>query len=366
MELVECATQLIHEYVQENLEHIHLDSFQADLIHEITDLLTIQFEGTDIDLHLLHMAFNLYSHGRTSLRSPPLTNVSTILEALASKPQPTQRTPEWYLYRHQLITASAAYKALGSDAKLNELICSKCAPMVIYEYTCTTTPMHWGVKYEPVSVAYYEYVYKTHIREYGCITHDIYPFLGASPDGINILESSPLYGRMLEIKNPFSRLLTGFPLSEYWIQCQLQMEVCNLDTCDFLETKFKEYTKEEFDADGSFQLSESGNYKGIILQFLKNDKVHYEYPPFQCTLSEYEIWEQAKMTLDLTWIQTIYWKLEDVSYVIIRRNKAWFQHHLPSWINAWNIIQTEKDGEWMKRLPKSKKNILNPTLPLPI
>ena len=33
--------------------------------------------------------------------------------------QPVQRTPEWYEYRHNLITASSVSKVIGSDAKIN-------------------------------------------------------------------------------------------------------------------------------------------------------------------------------------------------------------------------------------------------------
>ena len=38
----------------------------------------------------------------------------------------------------------------------------------------------------------------------------------------------------------FGYKLDGIPKKEYWIQMQLQMEVCDLDECDFLETRFIE------------------------------------------------------------------------------------------------------------------------------
>ena len=64
---------------------------------------------------------------------------------------------------------------------------------------------------------------------------------------------------------------------------QLQMETCNLNECDFLETRLKEYeSREEFDNDGTFQYTSDGNYKGVMV-FMKNDKPHYEYAPFNCT-----------------------------------------------------------------------------------
>ena len=79
-----------------------------------------------------------------------------------------------------------------------------------------------------------------------------------------------------------NRDITSVPKKEYWVQMQLQMEVCELECCDFLETRFKEYHEEEFYGDDNHQ------YKGIVLYFSKNIKSsddsdaykpHYEYYP---------------------------------------------------------------------------------------
>ena len=71
---------------------------------------------------------------------------------------------------------------------------------------------------------------------------------------------------MLEIKNIVNRTLSGIPKYEYWIQMQLQMEVCNLDYCDFLECKFIEYdTYEDYMKDGSYNETNNFMQKGIIL-----------------------------------------------------------------------------------------------------
>ena len=76
------------------------------------------------------------------------------------------------------------------------------------------------------------------------------------------------YGRMLEIKNPTTREITGTPKREYWIQMQMQMGVCGLTECDFLETSFKEYeSSEEFMSDGTFAETAGGKPKGVIIYF---------------------------------------------------------------------------------------------------
>ena len=117
--------------------------------------------------------------------------------------QPDQRTDEWYLFRNSTLTASNIYKIFGSEYSQNQLIIEKCEPIDINKFKNTNlnSPMHWGQKYEPVSILYYEYINNTKVDEFGCIPHKKYSFLAASPDGIVCDENSNIYGRMLEIKN---------------------------------------------------------------------------------------------------------------------------------------------------------------------
>jgi putative phage-type endonuclease len=195
------------------------------------------------------------------LEDPDHEYVKEQLDILRNKPQPTQRTKEWYEFRHNLITASNAYKAFENLTTQNQLIYEKCQPLNQSLYingdendeqedttdikeikevvmVNTNTTLHWGQKYEPLSVKVYEHTYDTKIEDFGCIQHETYMFLGASPDGINVDITSEKYGRMLEIKNVVSREITGIPKQEYWIQTQIQMEVCNLDICDFIYIAF--------------------------------------------------------------------------------------------------------------------------------
>jgi len=358
--MINCVIDVMEEYVQENLDHIHKDSFSQKMIEQICNLLSIQFDCEPTHSSIINAltVAQCIVQGRTTLVCPQQENIYEKLQKLQHE-QPDQRSEEWYTIRHSLITASSIYKVLGSDAKRNELICNKCGPIITHASSHTEGPMHWGVKYEPVSIAYYCHVNKTQIQGYGCIVHPNYPFIGASPDGINVLETASCYGRMLEIKNPYSREISGIPKEEYWIQCQVQMEVCDLDACDFLETSFKEYTSvEEFTQDGTFQLTADGKHKGIILHFEVNHEFHYEYAPFYCTKEEYNDWEEMVMVQYPEYIKTIYWKLEDEHCTIIPRHKGWFQWALPSIIDVYAIIQKEKQSnEWENRLPKKKCKI---------
>lgn len=319
MDEVETALDLMKEYVRMNMEFLSKEWFLSEMIKEVESVMEIQFGSLPDEIYVFAL---LLHNGRTAYILPPY---EANLDILREQPALDQRSPEWHTFRHKMITASVVSKALGTEAQQRELIKIKRDPQSRIEDMNFEGPRHWGVKYEPVSIQYYEHVNDTRVEAFGCIVHPSYPFLAASPDGI--VAQGSLYGRMLEIKNPFSRVLTGNPKEEYWMQCQLQMEVCNLDACDFLETKFVEYESEEaFRADGTFQKTEDGKYKGIFLQ-VYSDKVGYMYPPFQCTEEEYTEWSSDK--IDDKWINTVYWKLEEVYTTLIGRQREWFAWALP-------------------------------------
>jgi hypothetical protein len=226
----------------------------------------------------------------------------------------------------------------------------------------------------------YERRNQTKLGEFGCIQHDTYPFIGASPDGINIDPAAPIYGRMVEIKNIVNREITGKPKEEYWIQTQIQMEVCDLDECDFVETRFKEYDSEaDYIADtpatdtpatgGIRGYSANGNEKGIILWFQTAPALThqgyvsqpiqlYEYAPIGVTTEEYDIWEASvfeKHNRDGNiWVRTIYWYLDEYSCVLVRRNRLWFSEAALVLQRVWTMIEEERETGFEHRAPKKK------------
>uniref|UniRef100_A0A6C0I4U6 YqaJ viral recombinase domain-containing protein n=1 Tax=viral metagenome TaxID=1070528 RepID=A0A6C0I4U6_9ZZZZ len=303
----------------------------------------------------------------------PITNNSNELSAIEDKlhyllsvDQPKQRSQEWYDFRNNLITASNLWKIFSSDAQKNSLIYEKCK--CIANQTPTTqidskdfcnvdSPMHWGVKYEPVTVMIYESVYQTKISDFGCIQHPVYSCIGASPDGINTCPTNERYGRMLEIKNIKNRDITGIPKEEYWIQTQIQMETCELDECDFVETRIMEFdTEEEFYADTK------SDYKGVVLYFLQKDakQPSYVYMPLELG-NEKEIvddWISATKSeyrLDgLVLFSILYWYLDEFSCILIPRNRAWFQAAVPHILETWDTILEERVSGYEHRSAKKR------------
>ena len=384
-ELNESITITLTEYINNNINDIIYPDFDKKLNNYVYKLHLLQLGhlyDMNIKCRVEYKIYELIKQIKAQIYTtliPPrsykysfVRNIIPNIEHLTEKinllkeiPQPDQRTEEWYIFRHNLLTASSLWKVMKSEATRNQLIYEKCKPYNIYSNTPINSPLHWGQKYEPVSVELYKKLYNTEISDFGCIKHPKYSFIGASPDGINSDKNNARYGRMLEIKNIFNREITGIPKFEYWIQMQIQMETCDLNECDFLETKFTEYDSEEaFNNDGNFTYTEDNKLKGRIIHFSLNGKIHYEYAPLYITKEEYDIWE--KYTLDKNsdkeWIQNLFWKLEKYSNILVLRNKLWFNNILPQIDNLWNIITNERLTGFEHRAPNKRKRSVNSEL----
>ena len=411
IELIETALHLMEEFMEENPTVISEPNFHDLLLEEIKDLFYTQMEYHILDSDyieddmndLLEDAFNIYIttfHPERSLEHNEDEGVLEIykeetniiekkIQRLRDIPQPVQRTPEWYQFRWNLITASNAWKAFETQNTINQLIYEKCQPLKDFasenvtedvKMVNTNTTLHWGQKYEPLSVMIYENMYNSKVEDFGCIQHPVYKFIGASPDGIIIQSNTGRYGRMLEIKNIVNREINGIPKKEYWVQMQLQMEVCDLDECDFLETKFIEYTDyqnyrndsiissfndKEFN---SYITTKDGSYKGIIVHFHTSEgSPHYEYMPLNLwTPDDISNWEETivqkyeSKPYNYTFLKFIYWKLEKLSCVLVLRNKDWFKNNVGQLEKVWKTIEEERESGYQHRAPVKRLKKENP------
>ena len=289
------------------------------------------------------------------------------IHILKNIPQPAQKTDEWYTFRKQHLTGSNIWKVFGTDSSVRQLIYEKLVPDHSGSSSNSSlgdTPLNWGHKYEPLTNALYEYYNDVTVEEFGCIPHSTIPFLAASPDGI--VTSDKNNGRMVEIKNVVSREITQIPKMEYYIQMQLQMEVCDLDECDFVETKFIEY-----DSVGEFEKDKYKVEKGMIMVLVKdNNTLLYEYAPLfqnrRSSLDEFiqSVYDKYHINTDtmenndgVRWFRNVYWKLEIFSCVYVPRSKEWFQEALPKMQECWDTIEKERNEEnaYLKYKPRSNK-----------
>ena len=277
-DLFESLCILIQAYIKLNIHQYIQPHFHATVLSDVAHTLKITFadlpeEDMDMAADLERALALFYKHiapprssGPTFVRRKPQVNrLRKKVAYLQQIPQPEQRTKEWYEFRYKHLTASNIWKTFISESTRNQLIFEKCQPLNTekFNYVSLTSPMHWGQKYEPVSVELYEHIYNAKVSDFGCIPHRTLDFLAASPDGIVTEEGSLRYGRMLEVKNIVNREINGIPKMEYWVQMQVQMEVCELNECDFLETRFIEYASlAEYEADTITP------YKGRMMLFM--------------------------------------------------------------------------------------------------
>ena len=139
---------------------------------------------------------------------------------------------------------------------------------------------------------------------------------------------------------------------------QIQMETCGLEVCDFLETRFKEYSCEE-----EFYLDISPEYKGVILFLLgKGDlENRFEYMPLYVNLEKRHVdkWIQEireKVSETHLVYETVYWHLDEYSCVVVERNALWFESVLPVFKEAWNIVVSERTHGYKHREPVSRNS----------
>lgn len=420
LEIYETCIHLMEEFIKDNPKLISEPDFDDIFDENITELMHAHFdfdifytedaqeEMEEIIEHAKNDFFKEYIPLRSYpdtiiLKEPDFEYVKSRLYILRNKPQPAQRTKEWYEFRHGILTASNIYKTFESQSTRNQLIYEKCKPLnqqlyidsdededekeiLVKEVSIkdivmvnVNTTLHWGNKYEPLSVKLYEYLYNTKVEDFGCLKHDIYTFLGASPDGINNDPTSQRYGRMLEIKNIVNREINGIPKKEYWIQMQQQMEVCQLDECDFLETRFTEYpdyisykddTLDEYfeDEDGieclNICLSKDNKIKGQFIYFhTKEGTPVYIYKPLEIThhddikeWQEYNVdYYQHTPEFKYTYMKTIYWKLDQISCVLVCRNRKWFKDVIDEIKELWTTIEKERVSGYEHRAPNRKQ-----------
>lgn len=185
------------------------------------------------------------------------------LEAVKLDPGIPQRTAPWYAARERMVTGSELESATN-DSKKRQFFKRKLAGPDGWNDLKDNPAIKWGVMYEPVACELYERRSGAKVHEFGLLPHKSIPGFGASPDGISDM------GIMLEIKCPYSRVITGKVPQAYYAQVQAQMDTAGLRECDFLECKLEEYgSPDEYLNDTSPDdplLTSRGTEKGAVWQ----------------------------------------------------------------------------------------------------
>ncbi len=167
------------------------------------------------------------------------------VDALCSQHQTAQHCAEWYSQRRNRLTASEFSQIF--DGRRKALMMKKVRTDIDEIHSSTVgisqengdmMATTWGHRFEPIVRRLYELenVGSTVCDTLGRFTHATIPWLSASPDGLIV--SGPYQGRLVEIKAPKTREPGEFVPEDYYIQMQIQMEVTDMDSVEFLEATF--------------------------------------------------------------------------------------------------------------------------------
>ncbi|GAQ91011.1 hypothetical protein KFL_007120150 [Klebsormidium nitens] len=149
--------------------------------------------------------------------------------------KPAQRSEEWYAARHQRLTASDAATALGLNPyeTKDQLILKKCGYGP--KFMGNEATRH-GQKWETFASDLFCERHGFKAYDAGLLLHPTIPFLGGSPDGLLSTEDGSRCA-LLEIKCPLRREIKDEVPSYYYPQIQLCLEICDVDSCWFVQFK---------------------------------------------------------------------------------------------------------------------------------
>ena len=249
------------------------------------------------------------------------------VEYLLTLPKIEQKSPEWYEIRKNMITASDFAQALG-DGKfgtIEQFYKKKCIPES--DIFVSNPFFKWGNMFEDVALRIYEHVYDTKIYQFGLLKHPRYDFFGASPDGIT------KDGIMVEIKCPMKRkIIQGDVPKQYYYQIQGQLDVCDLEECDYFECEF---------SISSYEKLANSDYRGMILEY-ENENYSYS-PDVNLTVEQLQQWEKTQPRNP---IKRHIWKLETYNMVRVKKNNDFIEEKMKLLEQVWqNILRYRKDKD---------------------
>ena len=232
------------------------EEISEDVWDAVNEAMEVLAEGIDDEDERESLADTIVETSREGFRAHHAMILDAIvplapseIRKICDRPQTAQHSADWYAQRRNRLTASEFSQIL--DGRRGALQRQKVAPVTEGTNRSFSCPVGiaqedgnmnattWGHRFESVVRDIYELELSgpgTVCDTLGRLTHKRIPWISASPDGIVV--KGPLAGRLLEIKAPKSRQPDEFVPIEYYVQMQIQMEVCDLDVVDFVEAQF--------------------------------------------------------------------------------------------------------------------------------
>ena len=215
---------------------------------------------------------------------------------LNKNPGIPQRTPPWYAIRKLGLTASdlATANNRGKFGTKESLILKKLGVVSDEIGDFARATMEHGVMFESVALECYRARQQdVKVYEYGLMPHPNVEGFGASPDGVTE------WGRMVEIKVPPKRPMTGEISEQYYWQMQGQMAVTGLLITDFIEAKIVVQNEEDFMGEHSESEVVCTADAGVVVRFKEKKEdgtagFTYSYSATNLTRAQALAWAQIE------------------------------------------------------------------------
>jgi hypothetical protein len=295
-----------------------------------------------------------------------LVPLPAAVERILTLPQTDQKSKSWYRESRELLTGHEFGTVVyGSPNSRKGVIMKKCTEVAVDESVdimsstvfCSNaegslSAFKWGWRYEPVVRTLYE----TCVAggpvngDIGRVRHPTLPRLAASPDGLIL--SGAKQGRLLEIKCPITRDLTGEVPMEYWCQMQLQAEVCDVDAVEYVEARLSSLPYERANELTPAVLAKTKQpWMGVVAVisptlFGPAHEYQYSYSP---------LFPTSDMEALLAWTpdvgyegrlveRSIWWVGDWFTTTVLRNRRWWTCVGQPAYESFWKDVDKAREG----------------------
>jgi desulfoferrodoxin (superoxide reductase-like protein) len=234
-----------------------------------------------------------------------------------------------------------------------------------------TGPFDWGIRFEPVVRAVYMDLTQTFVTDVGRLYHGTLENLAASPDGLvtdTEPESAHRLGRLVEYKAPPTRKLMQKIPKEYYMQMQVQMEVADIDACDYCEMKF--YSPYKGKMTETYPIVQDGgqvhgttqgkHYRGWIGLIMSDGMLdRYEYSPFGVQATDWTADLEERLGPTERIYELIPWALEEYYLETVARDRVWWASIMPAVDGFWADVEAARAGTWVAPAanPRKKRKV---------
>jgi hypothetical protein len=330
-------------------------------------------EDAVLILRAIFYEYFLFQH---TLAIQNLASNPSSVQRLQQMPQSAQKSSAWHNESLNMLTGHEFGAVCYGTARAYEMVVQKkCATPVIadalaphsqvvftYSEEGKLSAFKWGWRFEPVVRDVYQCCFaEGHIDDtLGRIRHPTLPRLAASPDGL--ITSGPRCGRLVEIKSPITRELTGVIPLEYYCQMQLQAEVCDVEAVDYIEMRFVSIVLKPGEPlpDYSAIMAAKNPWMGKICVLAIKPDGEEQMDPAKYTYAYSELYPSSAEGFAecCAWLpvlennqiiieQSIWYVYDLFTKVVLRNRRWWAAVGYPAYVKFWQDVDKARlDGTY--------------------